>query len=317
VRIAVTGGAGFIGSHVVDRLADAGHDVVVVDRRPPHRPDVSFRPTDLRDLARVERGVRRCDVVFHLAAVADVNDAFQRPTDAVAVNVAGTANVWEASVRAGVARVVLASTVWVYGAAAGSDDDAEPVGEDALIAVARAGHLYTATKLAAEMVAHSYRELYGQAFTILRYGIPFGPRMRDELVIARFVRRALDGQLITIHGDGSQFRKYVYVEDLANAHLLALSDAAENETFNLEGPERVSVKRVVEAVQAALGGHVGCEFVPARNGDYAGREVSAEKARRVLGWEATTPFEEGVRRYVEWLLGDPSGWDREPARAGT
>lgn len=306
MRIAVTGGAGFVGSHVVDRLADAGHDVIVLDRWPPHRADVAFRMSDVTDLASLARGLRRCDVVFHLAAVADVNDAFRRPAEAVLVNVAGTANVWEAARRAGVGRVVLASTVWVYGAAAGL----EPLAEDSRFALDQTGHLYTSTKLAAEMVAHSYHQLYDQPFTILRYGIPFGPRMRDELVIARFVRMAIAGDLITIHGDGSQFRNYVYVEDLADAHLLVLTAAAENGVFNLEGPEQISVRRIVEAVQRALGRHLAVEFVAARAGDYAGRTISADKARAVLGWEPSTSFEEGVRRYVAWYAKEDPG----PAR---
>ena len=297
MRIAVTGGSGFIGSHVVDHLAAAGHEVMVLDGVPPYRADVGFRRTDITDGASVHRGVRGCDAVFHLAAVADVNEAFQRPAAAVAVNVQGTANVWEAARDCGVGRVVLASTVWVYGASCG----ASPLTEDAPIDLSRAGHLYTSTKISAELIAQSYLQLYGLPFTILRYGIPFGPRMRDELVIARFVRMARAGQLITIHGDGSQVRNYVYVEDLAAAHVLALSDAAENQVFSLEGAEPVSVRRIVEAVRAAVGGHVGVEFVPARAGDYAGVAVSAEKARRVLGWTPTTSFEDGVRRYLEWL----------------
>jgi UDP-glucose 4-epimerase len=313
MRIGVTGGAGFIGSHVVDRLAAAGHDVVVLDTRRPHRVDVGFRRVDITDLASTQRGVHGCDAVFHLAAVADVNDGYRRPAEAVAVNVGGTANVWEAARRCGVGRVVLASTVWVYGAS----PDPDPVDEEATFDLARAGHVYTATKLASEAVAHSYRELYDVPFTILRYGIPFGPRMRDSLVIARFVRMAVAGELITIQGDGSQFRNYVYVEDLAAAHVLALDASAENEVFNLEGPDRVTVRRIVEAVRAAVGVHVGVEFVPARAGDYAGRTVSAEKARRVLGWAPGTPFEEGVRRYVEWWLADASGREPEPLTAGS
>lgn len=297
MRISVTGGSGFIGSHVVDHLAAAGHDVTVLDRAPPHRPDVGFRRTDITDAASVHRGVRDADTVFHLAAVADVNEAFQRPAATVAVNVQGTANVWEAARDCGVGRVVLASTVWVYGASVGM----EPLTEEAPIDLGRAGHLYTSTKIAAELVAHSYFQLYGLPFTILRYGIPFGPRMRDELVIARFVRMARAGQLITIHGDGSQVRNYVYVEDLAAAHVLALADAAENEVISLEGAEPVSVRRIVEAVRDAVGGQAAVEFVPARTGDYAGCAVSPEKARRLLGWAPTTPFEEGVRRYLASL----------------
>ncbi len=297
MRIGVTGGSGFIGSHVVDHLVATGHDVTVLDRVPPHRADVGYRRTDITDGLSVHRGVRGCDAIFHLAAVSDVNEAFQRPAAAVAVNVLGTANVWEAARDCGVGRVLLASTVWVYGASCG----VEPLTEDAPVDLSRAGHLYTSTKLSAELVAQSYSQLYGLPFTILRYGIPFGPRMREELVIARFVRMARAGHLITIQGDGSQVRNYVYVEDLAAAHVLALGAAAENEVFSLDGAEPISVRRIVEAVRDAVGGSVGVEFVPARAGDYAGRAVSPEKARRVLGWAPATPFEEGVRRYIEWL----------------
>jgi UDP-glucose 4-epimerase len=302
MRVAVTGGSGFIGAHVVDELCRAGHDAIVLDRIPPHRADVRFRPIDITDLASVERGVRGCDVVFHLAAIADVNVAFQHPAETVAVNVGGAANVWEASRRCGVGRVVLASTVWVYGATTGP----EPLTEDALIDPAKAGHVYTSTKIAAELVAQSYFQLYGVPFTILRYGIPFGPGMRDELVIARFTRLALDGHVITVQGDGAQCRNYLYVEDLAAAHVLALGDVAENQVFNLEGLTPISVRRIVETLRAELPGDVAVEYVPARAGDFSGRAVSAEKAARVLGWTATTSFEEGVRRYLAGLEETPT-----------
>ncbi len=169
--------------------------------------------------------------MFHLAAVSNVNDAFERPLDCVAINITGTANVWEACRRNGVRRAVLASTVWVYAGARGDG----PFDEDTPFHLPSAGHIYTSSKIADELIVHNYAELYNQPFTILRYGIPFGPRMRDALVIPLFVRRALAGETITINGDGSQFRNYVYISDLARAHVLALGPAAENEVFNLEG----------------------------------------------------------------------------------
>src|SRR4029077_2896453 len=119
--------------------------------------------------------------------------------------------------RTGMNRFVLASTVWVYGAAHTDGADAELI-EEVPFDLRRAGHLYAATKLAAEMAVQSYRELYGQHFTILRYGIPYGPRMRDVLVVARFAQAALEGRPLTVAGTGEQQRNYVYVEDLADAH---------------------------------------------------------------------------------------------------
>ena len=151
-------------------------------------------------------------------------------------------------------------------------------------------------------MATSFGELYGQPYTILRYGIPFGPRMRDELVIPRFVRAALAGEKITIHGDGLQFRNYVYVEDLADAHLLALADVGANQVFNLEGPAPVSIRDVAEAARALVNPQTKIEYIAARPGDYAGREISSSKARALLGWTPTTSFDEGMRRYLAWWL---------------
>jgi UDP-glucose 4-epimerase len=195
---------------------------------------------------------------------------------------------------------VLASTVWVY---AGAHGDA-PLDESAPFHLPSAGHIYTSSKIASELIAHNYNELYDTPFTILRYGIPFGPRMREQLVIPRFVQMALDGDTITVHGDGSQFRNYVYVEDLADAHVLALSEDAENDVFNLEGAEPITIRRVTESIRECLGIPMNVEFGEARPGDYAGKEVSAEKVKRVLGWVPMTDFEEGMRRYVDWYLAE-------------
>jgi hypothetical protein len=169
--------------------------------------------------------------VFHLAGASDVNEVAADPVGAVRLNVEGTARVLAAARRQRCERVLLASTVWLYGATRGEGERTE----DAPVDLARAGHVYVSTKIAAELLVHSYREMYGQRFTILRYGIPYGPRMRDVLVVARFVRAALEGEPITIAGTGEQQRNYVYVEDLADAHVRALSPAAADQVLALEG----------------------------------------------------------------------------------
>jgi UDP-glucose 4-epimerase len=306
MKVAVTGGSGFIGSHVVDRLVGAGHDVVVLDSRPPRRVDASYREVDITDLSGLLRATVGCDAIFHLAAVSNVNDAFADPVACFDLNVTGTARVWEAARRNQVGRAVLASTVWVYASAAGDG----MVTEETPVAVSGTEHVYTASKLAAELVVTSFAELYGQPYTILRYGIPFGPRMREELVIPRFTRSAIEGTPITIHGDGLQFRNYVYVEDLADAHLLALGEAGANQILNLEGPAPVSIRQVAEVVRDLANPLLAIEFVPSRPGDYAGREVSAAKAKDLLGWTPTTSFEEGMRRYVDWWRAEADGAER-------
>jgi UDP-glucose 4-epimerase len=311
MRIAVTGGSGFIGSHAVDRLIAAGHTLFVLDTRPPHRPDVAYRQVDLSDLGGLVQATRDIDVMFHLAAVSNVNDAFEHPVGTVRINVTGTVNVFEASRRNEVERTVLASTVWVYAGAHGDG----PLDEEAPFHLPSAGHIYTSSKIAGELIAHNYNELYDTPFTILRYGIPFGPRMREQLVIPRFVSMALNGETITVHGDGSQFRNYVYVEDLADAHVLALTDEAENEVFNLEGAEPITIRRVTEAIRDTLGIPVTVEFGEARPGDYAGKEVSAEKVKKVLGWVPTTTFEDGMRSYVDWYIADTALAEEQVSQA--
>ena len=301
MKIAITGGSGFIGSHVADRLAEAGHHIVVIDGRPPWRADVTHVKADITDLAAMVYALAGCDVVFHLAAVSNVNDAFADPLGCIRVNVDGTATVWEAARRNGVSRAILASTVWVYGFAAegGEDDELTALRPDL------ADNVYTSSKIAAELVVQSYARRYDQPFTILRYGIPFGPRMRHELVIARFVDLAMSGRPITLHGDGSQTRNFLYVTDLAAAHQSALDERAVNQIVNLEGERPVSLREIVEALSAALGRPVVIEQLPPRPGDFKARPASRAKATELLGWTASTPFAEGMRRYVDWYRAQP------------
>jgi len=300
MRVAVTGGGGFIGSHIVDHLITAGHEVVVIDLGGQWRNDAAdYRSADVFDAAALAAALDGCAAVFHLAGAADVNDVAADPVRAVRLNVEGTARVLEAARRGGVGRVLLASTVWVYGATAGPAERSE----DALVDLSRAGHVYVSTKLAAELMVHSYREMFGQEFTILRYGIPYGPRMRDALVVARFVQAALAAEPITIAGTGEQQRSYVYVEDLADAHVRALSPAAADQTIALEGGTPVSVREIADVVRGLIQ-PVPVNHVAARAADYQGMTVSNALAKELLGWSPATSFEAGVRSYLGWLAGE-------------
>lgn len=298
-KVVVTGGSGFIGSHVVDALVEAGHQVTVIDHRVrPHRDQIGFEDVDLMDLSSVLAATRGADHIFHLAAVSNVNYAHKYPVYTTALNVMGTAHILEAARINGTQRVYLASTVWVYnGAPTGT-----PMDESVPFYLNGAGHIYTSTKIASEMVCHNYHQLYQVPFTVLRYGIPYGPRMREELLIPTFLKKAVSGQPLTVAGKGEQYRNFVYVRDLAEAHVLAMNDVAANQTYNLEGSRKVTVVEVAEGIKKLLGDHVRIEFVPARPGDFGGKEVTAKKAFQDLGWTPAIGFEEGLRLTVEWFL---------------
>lgn len=242
MNIGVIGGSGFIGSHVVDKLIEAGHEVIVFDIMKPQRNDVRHTYIDITNLSKTTVALTgNYDAVYLLAAMADVNDVYKNPVEAAEVNVMAVANVLEAARRNEIGQTILASTVWVYEMACETN-----VAEDTPLLPDRVNHVYTASKLAAELYCHSYHKLYDQQFTILRYGIPYGPRARDGTVIATFVKKALNGEPLTIMGDGSQYRNFIYVEDLAMGNVAALQDIAKNQTYDLEGMRPVTIKEVAE-----------------------------------------------------------------------
>ncbi len=296
MRVLVTGGGGFIGSHVVDRLLERGMTPRIFDlsASPYHSPlEVETFTGSITDAANLDLAMRDCDAVIHLAAVADVGHVLADPVLAEEVNTRGTLNVLEAACRAKVGRVVYGSTTWAY-----SDCVEQEVDEETPIPAPR--HLYTATKLAGETYCAGYAELYDLESTVLRFGIPYGPRARAAGVVAKFTDLAFEGKALTIAGDGSTTRSFIYVEDLADGIVAALAPEAAGRTYNLSGDEVVTILEIAERVQENTD---NCEIVhtPPRPGDFPGKEISNERALEELGWKAETSFNEGVRKYVEWV----------------
>jgi UDP-glucose 4-epimerase len=294
-RVLVTGGAGFIGSHVIDRLRAAGHQPRIFDVRPSpfHAPgEIDTVVGDVTDIEALRSAMAGCDAVMHLAAAADVGEVAKDPVFSEELNSRGTICVLEAARDAGVRRVVYASTIWVY-----SDTEGPRVDEESLLAPP--AHLYTATKLAGELYCRSYAELYDLDYTILRFGIPYGPRARPAAVVPAFVNRALAGEPLTIAGTGEQTRRFVYVEDLAEGVVRGLDPVAVNRTYNLVSDEDVSIKRIAETVKDCLG-DVEIVHTEGRAGDFGGVEVCGARAATELGWRPETGFAEGVRRYIAW-----------------
>ncbi len=280
----------------MDTLVERGVRVRIFDMvLPTFRSDVEFYQGSLLDLEALQMAIGDVDVIYHLAAVADVKDVYEQPHYSESINVRGTINVLEAvrQRRARRVRVIYGSTTWVYG-----DTPAEIVDEES--ALGAPSHLYTATKIASEYYCQAYSKLYAVPVTILRYGIPYGPRSRDGGVVPIFVRRALNGEPLTLAGDGSQFRQFVYVEDLAEGNVMALQAVAENKVYNLDGRECITIKQIAETVGKFVG-DVKIEYTGARPGDFSGKRVSSARAERELGWQPKVSFEDGVGRYLDWF----------------
>jgi UDP-glucose 4-epimerase len=275
--ILVTGGSGFIGSHIVDKLIEDGKKVRVLDIKRPHRSDVEFVKGDISSFNAVKKAMRGVDIVYHIAAFSNINYVKDNPLKTIMLNIMGTANVLEAARQNKVKRVLLASSTYVYGAR---------------------GHLYTTTKKASEMLCKDYFTLYGLSYTILRYSTVYGPRSRGVDVISLFVKRALEGNDLIIMGDGKQNRNFIYVEDLAEGSVAALKKIAKNKTYDIIGKRKVSIKEVAETVKKTVNNNVTIKFDLSRFDDYKGEVGSLKSAKKELHWKPKTNLTEGISKYM-------------------
>lgn len=292
MKILVTGGSGFIGSHIVDRLVESGYEVRVFDRIKPLREDVEWFNGDLLNEKDTLEACKDIEAIYHLAAIADVNVALSHFDVCLMINEMGTMNILKSATAEEVERVVLASTTWVYGRSKGMVDETTPP--------PLPEHIYTKTKIGQEQLLYSWHQHYGLPYTILRYDIPYGPRMRSNMAISIFVRRAMRHEPITIFGDGTQGRCFIYIEDLADGNVSALVESAKNEIINLAGPEFVTMNKIVEDLKEIFE-DIDVKYEPARPHDFEGSVTSIDKAKKLLRWKPKTAFKEGLRKYVEYV----------------
>lgn len=297
----VTGGSGFLGMNLLEALAESNQasGVINVDRCPPRDevPGVETIVADASELALMTDVLHGADRLIHLAADSNVDLLSADPRSAVANNVGTTVTLLEAARRAHVGRFVLASTEWVYSNCADDEvDESSPLFPGGPV------NLYAATKLAAEVICRSYGMQYALPWTILRFSTPYGPYMRPELVVRKFVEQAVRGEPLTIGGAGTARRNFIYVGDLVDAVLrAALSDRAAGRTYNVAGDRPISVSELAETVCAVVPGAAGVRGAEGHPADFGGKRVRIDLARRDLGWFPRTDLTTGLRLVLQWI----------------
>ena len=308
-NILVTGGSGFIGSHIIETLKDANHKVFNIDKIKSDFGDM-YENIDINNSQQIEDYLKKNNIeyVYHIAAVANARRSLENVHETMINNVAGTASILNACANSNVKKVILASTVWVYNAAdktAGKKvNDNIILDEKSKILPECGGHFYTTSKLCSEFIAQDFKSLKNLNFTILRYGIPYGPRMWPGLVLRAFTENALSNKPIIINGDGSAKRRFIHIQDLAKGHLLALDSKADNQIYNLEGDKDVTIKELANLVSSNIDG-VKVEYVidKSRTGELKtdSIEISNKKIKQELGWSIDVSIEDGVKTYIDWF----------------
>ena len=305
----VTGGAGFIGSHLVRALLEQGVFVRVLDdfstgkQENLHGLDagkLEIIEGDLRNAARVAEAVKGVDLIFHEAAFVSVPQSMEDPATCFDINQRGTEALLEAARKHGVGRVVLASSAAVYG-----DSQDLPLNEDTLLFPASP---YAVSKRVDELYAELYTRSFGLDVVALRYFNVYGPRQRPDSMYAAavpiFTRRLLEGQPITIYGDGGQTRDLIYVGDVVRANLAASAHAAApGQVFNVCTGCETRVLELVETLMGIISSAPAPQFSPARPGDIYRSVGSPKKAAQLLGFEPQTSLADGLKAVVDWMKG--------------
>lgn len=300
MKILVTGGAGFIGSHVVDILLESGHEVIIYDLEiPVYSQNCRSIAGDVNDAEKLNKACIGVHAIYHMAAQANVNIFLNLPVISNLNTSNSTLNVLEAARNNNVSRVMLSSTEWIYGSI--NNDEDTQITEETPYAQ-NPDHLYTSSKIAAELFCKNYKTLYGVNYTIMRYGIPFGERARPETVTPIFINKILNNEEITIHGTGSQTRQFIYVRDLAEGNAACLKQEGENQIFNINGREVIKVIDIVTTLEEILGKKAKVKFIEDRAGNYKGRFISSNKAERMLGWKPKYTYREAMEKYVKNLI---------------
>jgi UDP-glucuronate 4-epimerase len=311
MRILVTGGAGFIGSHLVEKLLTKGHEVAILDDfNDFYDPNIKceniaavwdtvpVHHIDLRENAAVRDLFRRekFEVIFHLAARAGVRPSLQHPQLYFDTNVSGTLHLLEAARMTGVERFIFASSSSVYGIS-----KTVPFRED--IHLTQTVSPYAASKISGEFLCSTYSHLYGLRIVALRFFTVYGPRQRPDLAIHRFTRRIYRGEPIDQFGDGTTRRDYTYIDDIIQGTIASMDYRGPLfDVFNLGESETIQLKELITAIEDALGKKAEIRHLPEQPGDVPMTCADISKARKLLGYDPTTRISDGLPKFVNWFL---------------
>lgn len=308
----VTGGAGFIGSHLSERLSSEGFKVIILDNLDPFYPieikrknlhdlsrfpNLKFIEGDICDLDLIEREIPEApDVIIHLAAKAGVRPSIDDPVSYQRTNVLGTQNLLEFARLRGTKQFVFASSSSIYGV---SPD--VPWRED--VATPQPISPYASTKISGELLGHVYSHLFGVRFIALRFFTVYGPRQRPDLAIHKFARLMLAGKPIPVFGDGSTRRDYTFVQDTVQGIVGAINyEGSPFEAINLGNNQTVSLAQLIEDLERTFDRKAIINRMPEQPGDVPATWASTEKAKRLLGYEPSTTFLDGLAKFRDWLL---------------
>ena len=311
MRILVTGGAGFIGSHLVEKLLSLGHEVAILDdfndfydpqikrqNITAVAKDVAIHHLDLRDSGAVRNLFHRekFEAIAHLAARAGVRPSIQNPKLYYDTNVDGTLHLLDAARVTGVERFIFASSSSVYG-----NSKTVPFSEDRQLIQTLSP--YGATKIAGEFLCSTYSHLYGMRVVALRYFTVYGPRQRPDLAIHQFTRRIHAGKPIDQFGDGTTRRDYTYIDDIIQGTMAALKyDGSMFDIFNLGENETIQLRDLIAGIENALGEKAKINRLPEQPGDMPVTYADISKARKLLGYNPSTRLSDGLPRFIEWFL---------------
>lgn len=313
MKILVTGGAGFIGSHFVEKCLSSGHAVAVLDdfndfyapsikeaNLAAVASEIEIHRADLRDGDRVTEIIKNggFDTIVHLAARAGVRPSIQAPKLYIETNITGTFHLLEAARQAGIGRFICASSSSVYGVL-----KSVPFRED--MCLNQTISPYAATKLAGEQLCSNYSHLYGMRTINLRFFTVYGPRQRPDLAIHSFTKAIHEGKSIRQFGDGSTRRDYTYIDDIVQGMMACLSyEGAPCDVFNLGESETTTLSELISTIENTLGKKAIIERLPEQPGDVPLTYADISKARALLGYHPHTKIPEGIPKFVEWYMAE-------------